>query len=120
MQLQSSFHQRFNRCEGRTEKMAMPKTQQYVLQAGGALIFLMFFYPPWLYVDEHKVGHSMGYSPIWKAPTEKTTSLTVPIQTANNIDFNILFLQGALLCVMAVGACFVLQREPDKSVYARK
>ena len=98
----------------------MTQLQKHVIQCGLALVILMGVYPPWIYVDDHNVTHSMGYSPFWKAPSQHTSSETVPILTATNLDFSILFLQLILLCATTGIACYMLRRVIDKGIYARK
>jgi hypothetical protein len=97
------------------QKMVMGKQQTYVIQCGFALVILMGIYPPWIYVDENRVGHSMGYSFIWKAPIEKLSG-----QMANNLDYNILLFQLALIFGTAGASCYMLRHIPNKSIYARK
>lgn len=98
----------------------MQKTQQLIVLAGIILTVLMIIYPPWNYVDESKIGHPMGYAPIWKPPIERQTDsaeflgiklkLDVQTQKANTIDFARLMMQIGIMFAVAGGAVFLLRR----------
>ncbi len=98
----------------------MQKTQKIVVLTGIILIFLMGIFPPWLYVDESKVGHPMGYAPIWKPPVDRQRDtaellgfkLQMDIQTqkANTIDLARLLIQIAILSVVTTGVVVLLKK----------
>lgn len=98
----------------------MHKTQQLIVLIGMALIFLMVIYPPWLYVDDRKVEHPMGYALIWKPPVERQQDtanlfgfklqLDVQTETANTIDLLRLLMQIAVVCAVTGGAVVLLRR----------
>ncbi len=100
----------------------MQKTQQLIVLAGIVIVFLMGIFPPWNYVDDNKMGHPMGYAPIWRPPVQRQTDsaeflgiklkLDVQTQTANTIDFSRLMMQIAIMFAVAGGAVFLLRRAP--------
>lgn len=100
--------------------MELSKAQTSVIQAGGALIVLMFLFPPWTYIDDNKVVHSLGYAPFYQPPTERAVNIVTPVHPANGLDFNTLLLQGGLLIATSIVGCVLLKPTEDKSIYARK
>lgn len=98
----------------------MKSTQQLIVCIGTILAVAMVLYPPWVYVDDSKVQHPMGYAPIWKPPTEREhdtaqlfgikLQLDVQGQKANAIDLLRLFMQIAVLSAVAGGAVVLSKR----------
>jgi hypothetical protein len=98
----------------------MRNTQQTIVLVGILLIVLMGLYPPWIYVDDSKVAHPMGYAPIWKPPVKSQhdsvdlfgikLQLKVETQTANTIDLSRLLIQIAILSAVTCGAVVLLKR----------
>ena len=98
----------------------MNKPQQVIILVGIVLVFAMGLFPPWNFVDEDKVAHSMGYAPIWSPPTIRQRDsanifglkleLDVRSQTANSLDIVRLLTQFAVLSVV-VGGAFVLSKK---------
>ena len=98
----------------------MNKTQQIIILVGLLGVIAMGVYPPWVYVDEDKVAHAMGYAPIWSPPTVRQRDsanifglkleLNVRSQTANSLDIVRLLTQFAVLSVV-LGGAFVLTRK---------
>ncbi len=98
----------------------MQKAQQLTVIAGILLIVLMGVYPPWVYVDEQKVTHPMGYAPIWKPPVSSQQNsaeilglkfqLNLQTQKANTIDLVRLLMQIAIMAAVTGGALFMLKR----------
>ncbi len=100
----------------------MNKTQQLIVFFGLILVAAMGAYPPWMYVDDEKVAHPMGYAPIWKPPVvvQRDSAnilgfklqLDVQTQAANNIDMYRLLMQIAILSAVTGGAVLLLRRTP--------
>jgi hypothetical protein len=100
----------------------MHKIQQLVVLLAVLAIVLMSAYPPWVFVDEDKMRHPMGYAPIWQPPVERSQNsvdllgfklqLNVQTKTANNIDLYRLIMQIAVLAAVTGGAVFLLKRGP--------
>lgn len=98
----------------------MHKTQQLIVITGILLIVLMGVYPPWVYVDEQKIAHPMGYAPIWKPPVASQQNsaeilgmkfqLNLQTQKANTIDLMRLLMQIAILAAVTGGAVFAFKR----------
>ncbi len=98
----------------------MHKTQKFIVLVGIILIILMGVYPPWLYIDEGKIEHPMGYAPIWRPPIERhhntaelfgvKLQLDFQDKTANTIDLFRLFMQIAVLSAVTGGAVVLLRR----------
>ncbi|MDZ4838033.1 MAG: hypothetical protein SGJ27_29975 [Candidatus Melainabacteria bacterium] len=96
------------------------KAQTVIVLSGLAIIVLMGLFPPWTYVDDHKVDHPMGYAPLWKPPSENRTNsadifglkleLGAHSRAANSIDLLRLSIQIAIVCAVTSGACFLLKR----------
>lgn len=92
----------------------MHKTQQLIVLTGFGIIVLMGIFPPWSFVDESKVTHFMGYSPIWKPPVNRShesaeifgvkLQLNLQSEAANSIDFSKLLMQIAIVAVVTGGA----------------
>jgi hypothetical protein len=84
------------------------------------IIVMMGIFPPWSYVDESKVAHSMGYAPIWKAPINHSSEsasfmgfklqVNLQSQTANTIDFAKLMMQIAIVALVSGGTVALLKR----------
>lgn len=101
----------------------MDKTQKLIALTGITVIVLMGLYPPWVYVDEEKVAHPMGYAFIWKPPVEHrqdsanffgiTLKLDMQSQSANHIDMMRLVLQVAVTIVV-MGGAMLLMRHSEK------
>ncbi len=98
----------------------MHKTQQLIVLLGFVLIFIMGIFPPWVFVDENKVGQPMGYAPIWKPPVERhqesaeflgiKLKLDLHTQTANTIDFARLLVQIAIVFAVTSGAVVLAKK----------
>jgi hypothetical protein len=96
------------------------QTQQNIVLMGIIISVLMAIYPPWVYVDDNKVAHPMGYALLWKPPVERhqdsaelfgiKVALSVQTKTANTIDLFRLLMQIAAVCVITGGAAVVLKR----------
>jgi hypothetical protein len=95
-------------------------TTSLVVLAGFVIIVLMGLFPPWSYVDDSKVAHSMGYAPVWKPPINRSSEsasflgfkLQVNLQseTANTIDFAKLMMQIGIVALVCGGAVTLLKR----------
>jgi hypothetical protein len=100
----------------------MQNTKRNIILMGVILSILMAIFPPWVYVDDSKVAHPMGYAPIWKAPVIRHDQsaevfgikfqLSAQTETANSIDIFRLMLQIAILCAVTGGAAVLLKRSP--------
>src|SRR5271163_3389750 len=87
------------------KRAAMHKTQQLIVLIGILVILLMSLYPPWLYVDDDRNQHHMGYGPVWQPPVERQQDtanifgiklqLGLQTHTANTIDLLGLLMQIA-------------------------
>jgi hypothetical protein len=98
----------------------MHKIQQLIVVIGFGIIVLMGIFPPWSFVDENKVPHSMGYAPIWKPPVIRShdsaeifglkLQLNLQSQAANSIDFSKLVMQIAIVAMVTGGAVFLFNR----------
>lgn len=98
----------------------MHKTQQLVILLGIIFVCAMALYPPWIYTDDNKVGHPMGYGPIWKAPVERQHEsasvlgikfqLDTQAQTANSIDMMRLIMQIGIMALVTGGAVMMLKK----------
>lgn len=101
-------------------QLLMHKTQKLIVLFGIILISLMGAYPPWMYIDDRKVEHPMGYAPIWKPPIQRQIDmaevfgikleLDAQTQAANNVDLLRLLMQIAIVSVVTGGAVFLLRR----------
>lgn len=97
----------------------MDKTQKLIALTGLTVIVLMGLYPPWVYLDEEKVAHPMGYAFIWKPPVEHrqdsanffgiTLKLDTQSQSANHIDMMRLALQIAVTAVVMGGVMILMK-----------
>lgn len=97
-------------------------TQQFVMMSGVAIILLMGLFPPWIYVDENKVSHAMGYAPIWNPPTVNQDhslevlgfklQVNVLSQAANAIDLLRLAIQISMLAAV-IGCATMLLKQPS-------
>jgi hypothetical protein len=100
----------------------MQNTKQNIVLMGIILTILMALFPPWVYVDDGKVAHPMGYAPIWKAPIQRhdqsaeifgiKLQLSAQSQTANSIDIFRLMVQIAIVCAVTGGAVVLLRGRP--------
>lgn len=98
----------------------MHKPQQIIVLIGFGIILLMGLFPPWSFVDDGKVAHSMGYAPIWKPPINRSHNsaeifglklqLNLQSQTANTIDFSKLIMQIAIVAAVTGGAVMLFKR----------
>jgi hypothetical protein len=98
----------------------MHKTQQLIVVIGFGIIILMGIFPPWSFIDENKVPHSMGYAPIWKPPVNRSQEsaeifgiklqLNLQSQAANSIDFAKLVMQIAIVALVTGGAVLLFKR----------
>ena len=98
----------------------MQNIQQIIVIAGILLIVVMGIFPPWVYVDDQKIAHPMGYAPLWKPPVDRQQSsaevlgmkfqLNLQTQTANTIDLMRLIMQIAIVATVTGGALFMFKR----------
>ncbi len=98
----------------------MIKTRKLIVFVGITIIVIMGIFPPWVYVDESKVEHPMGYGPIWKPPVERhhesaelfgiKLQVNLQSQSANSIDMLKLLMQIAIVCAVTGGALYLLKR----------
>jgi hypothetical protein len=100
----------------------MNSAQKAILFIGCLIIAFMAVYPPWLYVEPDEAPQPMGYSFIWKPPSqEREAHLNVfglkietdlePL-TANKIDVAKLLTQCAAVVAVSAGAALLLRRRP--------
>ncbi len=102
--------------------VALQKTQQIIVLVGVFLFFLMSAFPPWVYVDDHKVEHPLGYAPIWEPPNEvhleTVEAFGIRLQmhlqrhATNTIDLLRLFMQIAGLALVTGSAVVLTKRAP--------
>jgi hypothetical protein len=102
----------------------MDKTQQFFIVVGFGIILLMGIFPPWSFVDDDKVTHSMGYSPIWKPPVSRShdtaqflgfkLQLDLQSQSANAIDLSKLVMQIAVVAAVTGGAVLLSKQASKK------
>jgi hypothetical protein len=97
----------------------MQNSRQAIIVLGIAIIALMSIFPPWEYIDDKKVGHSMGYAPVWKPPVVQQhdsasifgikLELDIGAKTSASIDFKTLLIQIGILSLVIGGAAALLK-----------
>ena len=96
----------------------MNAQQRIVFLVGLAVMAVMAMVPPWMHTEPGEAAKPMGYSALWRPPTiqrsEKANIFGIKLeiglesQKANQIDWQTLLAQGAVVALVTGGVIFLL------------